>query len=72
MCFKGGDLLGGIVVVDTELEVIRTANDPVLPRNELTSTNGDIGELESFDNRLDKRLVCIGMIDPVRTYLCLV
>ena len=51
--FEGGDLLGGVVVVDTELEVIRPANNPVLPRNESTGTNGDIGELEGFDYRLE-------------------
>jgi hypothetical protein len=52
VCFEGGDLFGGIVVVDTELEVIRTANNPVLPRNESTGTNGDIGEFKRLDDGL--------------------
>ena len=54
MCFEGSDLFGGIVIVDTKLEVIRTADNPVLPRNESTSTDRDIGELECFDDRLGK------------------
>ena len=55
MSFEGGDLFGGVVIVDTELEVIRTADNPVLPRNESTGTNGDIGEFEGFDDRLEGR-----------------
>ena len=54
MCFKGRDLFGGVVVVDTKLEVIRTADNPVLPRNESTGTDRDISELECFDDRLKK------------------
>lgn len=33
-------------------EVERTSNNPVLPRNEATSTNGDISKLECLDDRL--------------------
>lgn len=52
MCLEGCDLLGGVVVVDTKLEVIGAADNPVLPRNKSTGTNGDIGEFEGFDDRL--------------------
>lgn len=52
MRLEAGDLLGGVVVVDTKLEVIGAANDPVLARNEATGADGDIGELESLDNCL--------------------
>ena len=50
--FERGDLLGGIVVVDTDLEVIRTAHDPILAGDETPRSYGDIGELETFYNRL--------------------
>jgi hypothetical protein len=52
--FKGRDLFGGVVVVDTKLEVIRTADNPVLPRNESTGTDRDISELECFDDGLKR------------------
>lgn len=48
--FEGRDLLGGVVVVDTELEVVRTANNPVLAGDETAGSYGDIGKLKSFDN----------------------
>lgn len=72
--FEGGDLLGGIVVVDTELEVIRAANNPVLARNESTGTNRDIGKLECFDDRLGDRGSAALLRDKlgVWTYLRLV
>ena len=50
--FKGCDLLRGVIVVNSQLEVIGAADDPVLSRNEATSANRDIGELEGFDNGL--------------------
>lgn len=52
MSFEGGDLLGSIVIVDSNLEVIRAADDPVLAGDKSTSSNGDIGELECLDDRL--------------------
>ena len=55
MGLKGCDLFGGIVVVDTELEVIRTADDPVLASNEATSSHRNIGEFEGFNDGLCKR-----------------
>ena len=44
-----GDLLRGIVVVDTNGEVIRATNDPVLPCDEATGANGDICKLKGLD-----------------------
>ena len=52
VCFEGCNLFGGVVVVDTELEVIWTADNPVLPRDESTGTDRDIGKLECFDDGL--------------------
>lgn len=49
---EGGNLLGGVVVVDTELEVITTADDPVLTGDEAAGSDGDIGELEGLDDGL--------------------
>lgn len=49
MSFKGGYLFGGIIVVYAKLEVIRTADNPVLARNETTGSDRDIGDFESFD-----------------------
>lgn len=49
---KGGDALGGVVVVDAQLKVVRTADDPVLPRYEATGADRDIGKLEGFDDLL--------------------
>lgn len=48
MCFESCDLLGSVVVVYAEMEVVRPANDPVLPRNEATGSYGDIREFECF------------------------
>ena len=50
--FEGGDFLRGIVIVDTDLKIIRTAHDPILAGDEPPCSHGDIGELESLDNRL--------------------
>ena len=50
--FEGGNLLGGVVVVDTELEVITAADDPILTGDEAAGSDRDIGELESLDDGL--------------------
>lgn len=52
MCFEGGDLLRGVVVVDSDLEIIGTADNPVLPRDETTGSNRDVGELKGLDDLL--------------------
>ena len=52
MSFERCDFLGGVVVVDAQLKVIRATNDPVLPRDEATCSDRDIGEFEGLDNRL--------------------
>lgn len=52
MSLERRDLLGRIVVVNTELEVVRTANNPVFAGNEASSSYGDIGEFEGFNNGL--------------------
>lgn len=39
-----------ILVVYAELEVVAAADYPVLPRNEASSSYGDIGELEGLDD----------------------
>lgn len=52
VCFEGGDLLAGVVVVDAELEVIAAADDPVLAGDEATCSHGDVGEFEGLDDGL--------------------
>ncbi len=49
---EGGDLLRGVVVVYAQLEVVGSADDPVLARYKATRAHGDIGQLEGFDDRL--------------------
>lgn len=53
MRLKRGNLLGGVVIVDAKLEVIGTADNPVLASDETTGSYRDIGEFEGFDDRLD-------------------
>ena len=50
MRLERGYLFGGIVVVDAKLEIIGTADDPILAGNEAPSSYGDIGEFKGFDN----------------------
>lgn len=52
MSLKGGDFLRSVVIVHTDLEVIGTANDPVLAGNESAGAHRDIGEFKGLDNRL--------------------
>lgn len=52
--FEGGDLFRGIVVVDSNLEVVGSADNPVLPRNKSASSYRYIGEFEGLDNGLQK------------------
>jgi hypothetical protein len=49
---KGSNLLGGVVVVYSQLEIVGAADDPVLSRNEAPGSDGHVCELEGFDNRL--------------------
>ena len=53
MGFEGSNLLGGIIVVDSELEVIGPADDPILACDETTCPYRNIGELECLDNGLE-------------------
>ena len=62
---EGSDLLGGVVVVDAQLEIIGAADDPVLSGNEATGTNRDVGQLKSLDDLLgliapDVDMACSG------------
>ena len=52
MSFEGGNLLGGVVVVDAKLEIVRTAYYPVLAGNETACSYRDVGEFESFNDGL--------------------
>lgn len=63
MSLEGCDLFRGIVVVDTELKVIRTANNPILAGNETTGSHGDIGELEGLNNGLMNETVSRAWLD---------
>lgn len=59
--FEGGDLFGGIVIVDSDLEIIGAADDPILAGDEAASSYGDIGELEGLDDCLE---VCDEPLSP--------
>ena len=50
--FEGCDFLACIVVIDTELEVVAAADNPVLTADEATCSHGDIGEFEGFNDGL--------------------
>jgi hypothetical protein len=52
MRLEGCDLLACVVVVDSQLEVIAAANNPVLARNEAACSYRNIGKFEGLDNRL--------------------
>ena len=69
MRLEGGDLLGGVVVVDTHLEVIGATDNPVLPRDEATGADGNVGKLECLDDLLCFVRPDIDMTCPVSTAL---
>lgn len=50
--FELGDLFRGVVVVDSDLEIVGPADDPILASNEAAGSDGDISELEGFDDGL--------------------
>jgi hypothetical protein len=49
---EAGNLLARIIVVYAKLEVITATDDPVLPRNEPTSSDGDISDFERLNSLL--------------------
>lgn len=48
MGFKLGYLLTGVEVVNSDLEIIGTYNDPVLSRYKFTSSHWDITDIDCF------------------------
>jgi len=42
MSLEGGYFLMGVVVEDAKLEIVRASDEPVLTRNELDASNGDL------------------------------
>lgn len=50
--FECGDFFRGIVVEDPQMEVVGANHEPVLAGDEATSANGNIGNLEGFDEGL--------------------
>lgn len=53
--FECGNFFRSIVVEDSQMEVIGANHEPVLAGDEATSANGDIGNLEGFDE-------CLGLV----------
>lgn len=45
---KRRDFFVRVVIEDTELEVVGACDEPVLARNELATTHGDLGNLEGL------------------------
>lgn len=72
MGFEGGDLLRGVVIVNSNLEIIGSADDPILPGDEATCPYGDIGKFERFDDRLGLSMVAGHGWTVVGKYLRLV
>lgn len=64
MRLKSRDLLRGVVIIHSELEIIRAASNPVLTCYEATSANGNIGDFEGFDNRLRKDYMLVKQYKP--------
>ena len=65
MSFEGGNLFGGVVVVDSQLEVVRAAHYPVLARNEATCSDWHVCKLEGLDDGLYQsvtRTVSFGIV----------
>ena len=52
--FELSDLFGCVVVVDSDLEIIGPTDDPILASDEATSSYRDVGELEGFDDCLQR------------------
>lgn len=48
MCFKLGDFFTSVVIIDSNLEIIRSNNDPILTSNETTRTNWNFGNINGF------------------------
>lgn len=46
------NLLRGVVVVNSDLEIIGTANNPVLAGDEATASHRDVGQLKGLDDLL--------------------
>ncbi len=68
--FEGCDFFGGVVVVDAELEVVASADDPVFAGDEAAGADGDVGEFEGFDDLLNIVSGVGGREGQI--YLCLV
>lgn len=52
VCLEGCDFLGGVVVVDSHLKVIATANDPILAGDEASRAHRNISQFEGLDDGL--------------------
>lgn len=52
MSFEEGDFFRGVVVVYSDLKIIRTANNPVFAGNESAGSHRDVGEFKSLDDSL--------------------
>lgn len=48
MRFKGGNLFGRVVIIHPDVEIIGTANDPILAGDESSGSNRNISEFESL------------------------
>ena len=50
--FERSDLLRGVIVVDSDLEIVRATDDPILAGNKSACPHGNICELEGLDDGL--------------------
>ena len=59
MSLEGCYLFGGVEVVDSNLEIIRAADNPILAGDEAASSHRYIGEFERFDDGLWIINICL-------------
>lgn len=66
--FESSNAFGCVVVVDSDLEVVGAADDPVFTGNKSTSADGNIGKLKGLDDLLrlvrpDLNVTCKALLD---------
>lgn len=68
MGFERRNTFRCVVVIDSNLEVIGAADDPILAGNKTTGAYGNIGKLKGLDNLLrlvrpNLNVTCEGLLD---------
>jgi len=61
MGLERDDLFVRVVIEDTELKVVRTSDEPVFTRDELDTTDGDVGHFKRLHQG-----ACLVIVDVYR------